>query len=73
MRYRCSEQTSLLSVLPALLLCLFFRPGLQFSRDMTSWLSETHVRYGVGVAADLIKRINELHDLVSMHHGHVCS
>jgi hypothetical protein len=31
---------------------------------MTNWLSETHVRYGVGVAVDIKKRIGELHDLV---------
>lgn len=44
-----------------LLLCT---AGLQYFRDATSWLSETHVRFGVGVSVDLIKRINELHDLV---------
>jgi hypothetical protein len=38
--------------------------GLQYSRDVTNWLSETHVRFGVGVSVDLQKRIGELHDLV---------
>jgi hypothetical protein len=40
--------------------------GLQYFRDATSWLSESHVRFGVGVSVDLIKRINELHDLVGL-------
>lgn len=39
--------------------------GLQYERDVMNWLSETHVRYGVGVSVDLTRRINELHDLVS--------
>jgi len=42
--------------------------GLQYSRDVTSWLLETHVRFGVGVSVDLSKRINELHDLVRTQH-----
>jgi hypothetical protein len=46
--------------------------GLQYSRDVTSWLSDTHVRYGVGMSTDLIKRIDELHDLVSLRYLHVC-
>lgn len=41
--------------------------GLQYSRDVTSWLSETHVRFGAGVSVDLQKRIGELHDLVRMY------
>lgn len=44
--------------------CVLCAAGLQYFRDATSWLSDSHVRFGVGVSVDLIKRINELHDLV---------
>lgn len=44
-----------------------FMAGLQYGRDITSWLSQTHVRYSAGVAGDLTRRIKQLHELVSMH------
>jgi hypothetical protein len=43
--------------------------GLQYGRDVTSWLLQTHVKYAVGSSVDLGIRVKDLNELVSSLSG----
>jgi hypothetical protein len=46
--------------------------GVQYLQAATSWLLQTHVSFAAGAAADMCKRVHDLHELVSVAARGVC-